>query len=233
MAWIESHTVLVRHRKIVTFAAMLNIKPVHAIGHLHALWHTALEQAEDGDLSSWDDAFIAAAASWEGDPTLFCKALRAYGWVDGHIIHDWLDYAGRYLESKYRTSNPLYLRQIHKKHKTVYRRSKVTPPNLPNQPTKPNLTNIMSQNEILLSLFNSITREKVLIYLDRVRNKNKSKVLSEGRKNTLLNELSNTRNRCNNDDLFGQGIEAAIQKDACCIGYVNAVIKNKQTQRPG
>lgn len=128
MAWIESHTVLVRHRKVVDFAIILGIKPVAAIGHLHALWHSVLEQAEDGDLSQWSDKFIAAAASWDGDSEYFCKALRGCLWLDpGNLVHDWLDYAGRYLETKYKSSHPEFLRQIKEKHKVAASQPKAVP----------------------------------------------------------------------------------------------------------
>lgn len=104
----------------------------------------------------------------------------------------------------------------------------LTEPNL----TQPNLTEISSQTERLLTLFTPILKEKIDIYISRVANKNKSKVVTVGRKLTLVTELYNSKQRCNNDQLFGEALEASISRDACCIGYVNAVIKNKKTQRP-
>lgn len=152
MAWIESHTVLLRHRKVLQVSNDLSISPVYVVGHLHALWHTILEQQEDGDLTEWPDAMIAQAASYDGDANMFVSVLQSRKWLDGKIVHDWMDYAGRYLVVKYRTSNPKRLLQIQKLHhavrKTVYSRSKVGPktdnltrPNLPNQ-TGPNPTDI-------------------------------------------------------------------------------------------
>src|ERR1041385_5456139 len=64
MAWIESHTVLLRHRKTIMLASALDIKPVYAIGHLHALWHNALEQQEDGDLSAWPNSMFAQMSGY-------------------------------------------------------------------------------------------------------------------------------------------------------------------------
>lgn len=147
MAWIESHTVLLRHRKIIQVSADLSIPPVHLIGHLHALWHAVLEQQEDGDLTDWPNVMIAQAASYPGDADLFVCTLQARNLLDGKIVHDWLDYAGRYLTGKYRTSNPRKLKQIYTLHKTVYKsassQSKVRlkTDNLPNPPnlTKPDL----------------------------------------------------------------------------------------------
>lgn len=120
MAWIESHTPLIRHRKLVTFAKALRMKPAHVMGHLHAMWHTALEQQEDGDLSSWSDDLIAEASAFTGDSAHYVRLLREHGWLDGALIHDWLDYAGRYLIRKYGSSNKLRLKEIWRKHGRDY-----------------------------------------------------------------------------------------------------------------
>lgn len=120
MPWIESHTVLLHHRKLIELARDLRLKPAHCMGHLHALWHAALEQREDGDLSSWSDDFIAAAADYSGDAPLFVSLLRTRGWLDGALIHDWLDYAGRYLTAKYKTRDRERLSAIWSKHGRVY-----------------------------------------------------------------------------------------------------------------
>ena len=144
MGWIESHTVLLRHRKVLQLSASLSIPPVLVIGHLHALWHAVLEQQEDGDLSTWPNAMIAHAAAFVGDVDLFVTELQQKNWLDGKMVHDWLEYAGRYLESKYRTSNPKKLKAIFRKHKTVrsviYSPTKVgsESPHLPNLPDLPN-----------------------------------------------------------------------------------------------
>jgi hypothetical protein len=71
------------------------------------------------------------------------------GWLDNGIVHDWLDYAGRYLESKYRISKPGLMAEIRAKHgkskavnkdKTDHRQSKNSPPNLNNLPNRDNQT---------------------------------------------------------------------------------------------
>ncbi len=155
MAWIESHTVLPRHRKVAHAALLLDMDPAHFLGCLHCLWHSALEQQEDGDLTRWPDAFTANAASFKGDPTAWLEALRTAGWLDGSVLHDWLDYAGRFLESRYRTADPEKLVAIWAKHGKVYKLtetqlevvkkikaasspSKDGPPNPPTKPTIPN-----------------------------------------------------------------------------------------------
>ena len=125
MAWIESHTVLLRHRKLIELARDLRLKPVYVLGHLHVLWHAALEQQEDGDLSSWSDDLIAKMSCYEGDGPQYVSLLRRHGWLNDKVIHDWLDYAGKYLTAKYRIANPGKLKKILSKHKSVNSRSKV------------------------------------------------------------------------------------------------------------
>lgn len=119
MAWIESHTVLLRHRKVLLLATDLNVTPVAIVGHLHVLWHAILEQQEDGDLRDWPDEMIAQAAAYTGDARAFVLALQSRKWLDGKIVHDWIEYAGRYLQSKYRTANQSKLEKIFKKHQSV------------------------------------------------------------------------------------------------------------------
>jgi len=120
MPWVESHSVLVRHRKLIGLSRDLRLKPVHAMGHLHALWHVAIEQQEDGDFSSWDDAMIAAAAEFTGDAPQFVSLLRKHRWLDGGLLHDWLDYAGLYLTRKYASGNRKRLEDIWQKHGRAY-----------------------------------------------------------------------------------------------------------------
>ncbi len=88
---------------------------------------------------------------------------------------------------------------------------------------------ISSQVADLLVKFLPNTQEKIKVYIDRVRLRNKSKVITDSRKLTLLTELYNTKGRCNDDNLLNYALEAAIGYDAPNIGYINAVIKNKKT----
>jgi hypothetical protein len=120
MAWIESHTVLIRHRKLREFARELRIRPSYAMGHLHALWHAALEQQENGDLSAWSDELIAEVSDVPGDAPQYVRLLQKHGWLDGRLLHDWLDYAGNYLVRKYSTGNRERLVAIWLLHGRVY-----------------------------------------------------------------------------------------------------------------
>lgn len=105
MPWIESHQSLSRHRKTLRAAALLRVNRHQLIGHLHELWWWALDNVPaDGNLGDLTDMEIAQGAEWSGDPTEFVRALTDAGFIDetddGRYLHDWYDYAGKYLEKR-------------------------------------------------------------------------------------------------------------------------------------
>jgi hypothetical protein len=152
MAWLEIHTVLIRHRKIKKFARKLKIAPVVAVGHLTTLWSNVLELAEDGDITKWTIEDISEYGGWEGEPKAFYEALKndKDGFIDEvggkKLVHDWFDYAGKYLTSKYRTNAPdklnyiknLYIRLTKDGLNTDFSQPTYLTnlPNLPNLPSK-------------------------------------------------------------------------------------------------
>lgn len=93
------------HRKLIALAKELRVRKSYTMGHLHALWHTALEQQEDGDMSGWTPEMIADCADYPGNAPKFVELLRKHRWLDGdYRIHDWWQYAGPYLRAKYKKS---------------------------------------------------------------------------------------------------------------------------------
>lgn len=110
MAWIESHQSLGTHPKTRRAARLLGVSVPTLIGHLHLLWHWALDYAQDGDVSIYDPVDISEAALWDGDPALFLSALLDCGPGDSAgffdrvddrlVIHDWWEYAGKLLEQR-------------------------------------------------------------------------------------------------------------------------------------
>ncbi len=155
MAWIESHSTLIEHPKVREAARLLDIKPVVMVGHLHCFWHKVIELREDGDISQWTEEDIAYYAKWENDPKLFYETLKKR-FIDEKndlkLVHDWLDYAYKYLYSKYHTNNPKLLKQIKKKHNykgdTLGQPKGMPKGHLPNQPNLTNLTNNTPPEEI-------------------------------------------------------------------------------------
>jgi hypothetical protein len=104
MAYIESQQTLGRHPKTRKAARLLSVSIPTIIGHLHLLWHWALDFAQSGDLSPYDEKEVADAAMWTEDADQFIEALVNAGFLDGDdgtlTIHDWYDYAGRLIERR-------------------------------------------------------------------------------------------------------------------------------------
>lgn len=110
------------------------------MGHLTALWHTALEQQENGDLSGWTNPMIADFSDYPGDAPQFVKLLRKHGWLDSDMkLHDWWQYAGPYLRSKYKR-NPEKWELVRNRYVTVTQpdtepnRTDLTKPTKPTEP---------------------------------------------------------------------------------------------------
>lgn len=89
---------------------------------------------------------------------------------------------------------------------------------------------ISSQIKNLLSLFPETIQERIQVYWDNAAQKNKTGVITEGRKLTLLTELYNLMKRTNNDNLFEYALETANRYGVPNMGYVGSIIKNKITE---
>lgn len=149
MAWIESHQELRDHPKVKRLARLIGTSVPAALGHLHCLWWWAMDYADDGDVSRYDEFDLAEAALWDGDATTFVKALQSCGpggtsgFLDDSQLHDWWDYAGKLVERRQRDRE----RKAKARTKPVRGTSDGHPqevsetayvPN-PTQPTQPNL----------------------------------------------------------------------------------------------
>jgi hypothetical protein len=96
VAWIESHQDLANHPKLFRLAELSKLSVDVCIGRLHRLWWWCLTYAEDGNLTRFTSAQIPPIAEDQ-----FRDHLRTAGWLDGELIHDWIEYAGRFLTKKY------------------------------------------------------------------------------------------------------------------------------------
>jgi DnaD/phage-associated family protein len=144
MAWIESHQELARHPKTKKFARLLGVSLPSAVGHLHFFWWWAMDYAQDGDLSRYDQEEIADACGWEGEPQKILRALSESGFVDetetSILIHDWHEYAGRLIEK--REQNKERKRKSRARHADVTRPSQeiIRDDRESHRATKPNQT---------------------------------------------------------------------------------------------
>jgi len=102
MAWIESHQGLPKHPKTKKLMRRLKVSAPVIIGHLHMLWWWAMDFAQDGEITHYDEFDIADACEWNEDAAEFYSALIEAGFVDcigeQRFIHDWYDYAGKLIE---------------------------------------------------------------------------------------------------------------------------------------
>jgi hypothetical protein len=95
-AWIKSQDDIWEHHKTLKLCATLKISRPLAVGHLHALWHFSLRNAwKNANLEPWGEAGIASVCYWEGDPNVFITALRECGFLDGFVVHGWIERAGK------------------------------------------------------------------------------------------------------------------------------------------
>lgn len=142
MAWIESHQNLEEHPKILLLCQRAGWTLDEGIGKLHRLWWWVLKYAEDGDLSKYEPSQFLVRLNSKLTPEKLYETLIETNFIEKNgLIHDWLDYAGRYLHSKYHTSNPKKWNAIRKKHKVYLKstfRRPLGPNNLPNLPNHNN-----------------------------------------------------------------------------------------------
>lgn len=90
------------HPKTKRLARTLGIGIAQTIGHLELLWHWTARYAPAGDVGRYDDAEIADACAWDGDPAQIVAALVDCGWIDrddAHrlTVHDWREHADDFL----------------------------------------------------------------------------------------------------------------------------------------
>jgi len=182
MAWIESHQDLEDHPKLLLLCQKTGWNLDEAIGKLHRLWWWTLKYAEDGDLSKYDVSQFLDRLNPKISPKELFEVLKELDFIekDGKI-HDWLDYAGRYLTAKYRTSNPKRLKEILKKYKSVFSRSLVgeksdrlpTVPKLDNQDNKGKrqfLDFVFFKDEELEKLIDKLGEKNTQIWIERLNN---------------------------------------------------------------
>lgn len=113
MAWIESHQSLKDHPKLSGFSAAMSWDPNLSIGHLHRLWWWTLDYAPDGDLRKYNDAQIAHGMGVAiPESKRLVEALVEARWLDREPyfrVHDWWDYAGRFLQIKFKQSPQIWM----------------------------------------------------------------------------------------------------------------------------
>ncbi len=110
MSYIESHQELEGHFKTLDLMAELSIDLETAIGRLHRFWWWCVDYAETGYLTKHPAARLDAKFG-RG----FVAGMIKAGFIDKEQfrVHDWPDWAGRYLLTRHRTRRPLYVAGIY------------------------------------------------------------------------------------------------------------------------
>lgn len=99
--WFESHVDLRDHPKTDLLMELLCVTRRDAVGLLHFVWGRAMTYAPSGDLAGVTDAQIARWADWDGAPSALVGALMTAGFLDSsRVLHDWEEYAGRWIERR-------------------------------------------------------------------------------------------------------------------------------------
>lgn len=148
MSWIESHQGIERHPKTMKLSVLMGWDIDQTIGKLHRLWWWCLDFAPDGNVSRHSADMSALAVGLSADMgEKFISALYEAEFLDKtaknqYLIHDWLDYAGRYLKDTKFKRNPEKIIEIKQLYSTIVsrqsadnppkkRRKSAVPTNLP------------------------------------------------------------------------------------------------------
>lgn len=115
MAWLESHTELEKHHKVIRLRLAMRWSKNETIGFLHRFWWTVLEVSPSGDITALSSPEVMGEML-DMPATVMAQVLKVMEDPDPKqtfldrrggrlLVHDWLDFAGRYLaDSKFRRS---------------------------------------------------------------------------------------------------------------------------------
>lgn len=112
MAWIESHQALERHPKVLFLKELQGWSLDETIGKLHRFWWWCLDFAPDGNLEKYGHVVLADSVGVPSEmASTFVTNMVKARWLDSDPyfrVHDWWDYAGRFLQVKYKGKPDLW-----------------------------------------------------------------------------------------------------------------------------
>jgi len=127
MAWIEFHGATIkRKQKFHAFRKELNWSVLEALGFLGSFWGEVIEVCESGDVTNWSPEYLASLTGLKDTiAQRVWDALLKNEWIDKTfdgrlLVHDWLDYAGKFLRGKYSSKNKQVLIGIWALHRRIY-----------------------------------------------------------------------------------------------------------------
>lgn len=97
------------HPKLYELCERLDCSRPTAIGYLELLWAGASEFALAGNIGKFSDGVIARWCDWDGDSSVFVRAMVESGWIDEDaehrlIVHDWQQHCPNWVRSKLKRS---------------------------------------------------------------------------------------------------------------------------------
>jgi len=111
--WLAISVDLVFHPKLICAAIELEVDDAHMLGILVRMWLMTFKYAKGGDLWRGDDdttyRFVGVVTGYKGDVRRLVDVLQKNRWLDGWLIHDWLDYVGPFLIKSFKTSRRPWL----------------------------------------------------------------------------------------------------------------------------
>lgn len=179
--WIESHTDLREHHKVIRLSSKLGKDIPTTLGHLHLLWWATAIYRISGDITAWTDNEIAVYSKWQGDAKQFVTALISEHWLDRKgkrlYVHDWKQYCGELIRKRL-----AYASEKSRRNSENSPPTNKTQQTTPYQPNKPDKQGFNVLREQLLKLgFTARSVAPIMSYgVDVVA---KAIAMSEGKKN--------------------------------------------------
>ena len=204
MAWLESHQGIERHPKTMKLSLIMGWDLDQTIGKLHRFWWWCLDFAPDGNVSrhSADMAALSVGIPPElGEK--FISAMYKSEFLDKtsknqFLIHDWLEYAGRYLRDTKFRRNPEKLKEIIALYATIVsrqsadkkptksRKSAESQPYLPNLPNLPNIPKNKDGAKVSAFVLPDWIDSEVWKAFEEMRSKIKKPMTDRARKNIVM-----------------------------------------------
>lgn len=105
MAWIEVHTNLPDHPKVLRAAKALKLDSDALVGKLIRLWTWALENREDGIINDLDVDRLFRLMNFDGDNHRLLDVMVEQGLLDdlgdgSYSIHDWMEHVEMLMDKR-------------------------------------------------------------------------------------------------------------------------------------
>ena len=137
MPWIESHTDLDKHPKLISLQKAMRWNTNETVGFLHRFWWRVMDFAPSGDVTLLSSPkLLPEMLAMKADIALHAiRIMEEVGFLtrkgDKLLVHDWLDYTRIYLrDTKYKRDREEFIK-IERLHGEGDLALKAGPPNSP------------------------------------------------------------------------------------------------------